>query len=67
MKYSQARGAMRGVVLKERHGVARGRQIKNLEQPWKKCCRKQGVRGDREREPCIRNQGRVDMHIGYSG
>ena len=58
---------MRGVVLEERHGVARGRHIKNLEQPWKKCCGKQGVRGDREREPCIKNQGRVDMHIGYSG
>ena len=58
---------MRGVVLEERHGVARGRHIKNLEQPWKKCCGKQGVRGDRERESCIRNQGRVDMHIRYSG
>ena len=65
--YSQARGAMRGVVTGERHGGARGRQIKNLEQPWKKFCGDQGVRGDREGEPCIRNQGRVDMHIGYSG
>ena len=41
---------MRGGVTGVRHGGARGRQIKNFEQPWKKFFWKKRVRGDRKGE-----------------
>ena len=44
MKYSHAREAMRSVVLEERHGVARGRQIKKLGNPGR------NVAGSKESE-----------------
>ena len=61
------KGGYEGCGLRREVWWRQGATYKNLEQPWKKCCGKQGVRGNREREPCIRNQERVDMHIGYSG
>ena len=64
LKYVQAIRDMRGAVAGERHGGARGRQINNPGQPWKKLRGKQGVGGDGKGDPCSRNQGTVERHSG---
>ena len=64
MKYVQARRATGVVVTEERHGGARGRNINNAGQPWKKIRRKKGVGDNRKGDPYSSNKVRVERHSG---
>ena len=55
---------MKGAVAGERPGVARGRQVNNFGQPWKKFCGKQGVGGDGKGESLSKVRGRVERQSG---
>ena len=65
--YAQTRQATRGAVTGERHGGARGQQINNFGQPWKKFRGKHRLGGDGKGDPLSRNQGKTEKKSGYSG
>ena len=62
MKYVLEIRSKKEAVTGERHGGARGRQINNFGQAWKKFHGNQGFGGDGKGEPHSRNQGRVERH-----